>query len=245
MSNLFKDVLEDVESLEQELLGPDYEYWNQIKTPSQLGMSSNGSISTIASDVAGLINYVELLVTGDSKASKTGKPLGDKFFLRTFATCTDKTSGEVVDRYIYINNVPDGSIPFISSGMNMNFSEFEGLVPGTMSNLSAMNPLLLFQAFMSGSQPECQEIKLETIDVNNNRSSETRHVTTTDIQNMNPCSFPNKKNPITKKKCSEAFSNIDRSKIPDDFLVKLFYSSLGVLGVYILINVMKRIQEKK
>ena len=241
MSNLFKDVLEDVESLEQELLGPDYEYWNQIKTPSQLGMSSNGSISTIASDVAGLINYVELLVTGDSKASKTGKPLGDKFFLRTFATCTDKTSGEVVDRYIYINNVPDGSIPFISSGMNMNFSEFEGLVPGTMSNLSAMNPLLLFQAFMSGSQPECQEIKLETIDVNNNRSSETRHVTTTDIQNMNPCWYSNKKNPISGQKCKESFSNYKkRDKMPDDLLIQLYYGSLGLLGLYLLMRMVTK-----
>jgi hypothetical protein len=176
MTNLFQEVLTDVDSIEEKLLGPDYKYWKQIKSPSQMGMSSNGSISTIASDVAGLISYVEVLVTGRGNASKTGKPLGDKFFLKTFATCKDKSSGKVVDRYVYVNNIPDGSIPFISGGMNMNFSEFEGLVPGTMSNLSAMNPMLIFQAFMAGSQPECQEITLETVDVNNNRSSETRHL---------------------------------------------------------------------
>ena len=105
MSNLFQEVLQDAQSLEEELLGPDYEYWKQIKTPSELGMSTSGSISTIAADVAGLINYVEVLVTGNSKASRTGKPLGDKFFLKTFATCKDKSSGDVVDRYIYVNNV--------------------------------------------------------------------------------------------------------------------------------------------
>jgi len=174
------------------------------------------------------------------------KPLGDKFFLKTFATCKD-ISGNVVDRYIYVNNVPDGSIPFISSGMNTNFSDFEGLVPGTISNLSDMNPMLIFQAFMSGSQPKCQELTMETIDVDNNKSSETRYVTTVDIQNIDPCSFPNKKNPVSGKKCREAFTNINmkRTYIPDDFLVKLFYASLGMMGIYLLISVMKRIKERK
>ena len=247
MSNLFKEVLQDAQTVEKDLLGPDYKYWKQIKSPSELGMSTKGTVSAISNDVAGLINYVELLVTGNSKASKTGKPLGDKFFLKTFATCKDKKSKEVVDRYIYVNNVPDGSIPFISGAMNQNFSEMEGLIPGTMSNLSSMNPMLIFQAFMSGSQPDCEELTMETIDVNNNRGTETRHVTTIDIQNMNPCSFSSKKNPVSGKKCRESFTNINmkRTYIPDDFLVKLFYSSLGMMGIYLLILLIKRIKEKK
>jgi uncharacterized membrane protein YuzA (DUF378 family) len=36
-----------------------------------------------------------------------------------------------------------------------------------------------------------------------------------------------------------------RSSIPDDFLVKLFYTSLGIMGVYLLIALMKRIKERK
>jgi len=243
MSNFFEEVLDDAKGVEESILGPDYEYWKQIKSPSQMGMSTNGSISTIAKDVGGLINYVELLVTGGGGASKTGRPLGDKFFLKTAATCKDKSSGDVVDRYVYVNNVPDGSIPFISGASGMNFSEFEGLVPGTLSNLSAMNPMLIFQAFMSGSQPDCQEITLETIDVDNNSSRETRHVTVTDIQNMNPCSFSNG-NPITKEPCREGFSGKNCAKAPNDILVKLFYASLGMVGIYMLIHIMKRIKEK-
>ena len=247
MANLFNEVLNDAQEIEEKLLGPDYKYYEQIKTPSELGMTSEGSISAMSADVAGLINYVELLVTGETKASKTGQPLGNKFFLKTFATCKDKKSKQIVDRYIYVNNVPDGSIPFISSSMNMNFSEFEGLVPGTISNLSSMNPMLIFQAFMAGSQPDCEEITMETIDVNNKKGTETRHVTTVDIQNMNPCSFKNKRNPLSKKRCREAFNNLNtnRKSIPDDFFVKLFYSSLGILGVYLLISLMKRIKENK
>ena len=247
MSNFFEEVLDDVNAVEEKLLGPDYAYWKQIKSPSEMGMSTNGSISTIAKDVGGLINYVELLVAGGGGASKTRGPMGNKFFLKTAATCKDKASSEVVDRYMYVNNVPDGSIPFISGAMGMNFSELEGLVPGTLGNVSALNPMLIFQAFMSGSQPECQEITLETIDVNNNKNTETRHVTTTDLQNINPCDFKPKynKNPITGQACREAFTNRKRGKNPDDFLVKMFYASLSVFGVYLLICVMKKIKERK
>ena len=70
--NFFKEVLDDVKGVEERILGPDYQYWKQIKSPSQMGMSTNGSISTIAKDVGGLINYVEVLVTGKGKASATG-----------------------------------------------------------------------------------------------------------------------------------------------------------------------------
>ena len=247
MSNFFEEVLTDVQGVEERLLGPDYAYWKQIKSPSEMGMSSHGSISTIAADVAGLINYVDLLVAGGGGASKTNGPMGNKFFLKTAATCKDKASGEIVDRYMYINNVPDGSIPFISGAMNQNFSELRGLVPGTLSNVSALNPMLIFQAFMSGSQPECQEITLETINVNNKHSTETRHVTTTDLQNLGSCEFKPQynKNPVTGSPCREGFVNRKRCKVPDDYLVKLFYGSLSVLGVYLLISIMKKIKERK
>ena len=245
MSNFFEEVLDDAKNVEEKILGPDYEYWKQIIAPSQMGMSSKGTISAISKDVGGLINYVELLVTGKGGASKTGKPLGDKFFLKTAATCKDKKSGDVVDRYVYVNNVPNGNIPFITGASGMNFSTFEGLVPGTLGNLSAMNPMLIFQAFMSGSQPDCQEIKLETIDVNNKTGTETRHVTVTDLQNMSPCDFASKQNLITKEKCKESFTDRKITHIPDDFLVKMLYSGLSVMGVYLLICIMKRIKERK
>ena len=58
--NFFKEVLDDVKGVEERILGPDYQYWKQIKSPGQMGMSSHGSISTIAKDVGGLINYVEV-----------------------------------------------------------------------------------------------------------------------------------------------------------------------------------------
>ena len=214
MSNFFDNIMNDLSGMEEQILGPNYKYYKFIKTPKEIGMSGDGSLDAIGSNINGLIAYTELLVSGGGAASATGKPLGNKYFLQTGAQCTDKKTGNQVNRFIYVNNVPDGEIPFISSGMGVNFTEFEGLLPGTMSNIEQLNPLGVFQAFMLGNSPECQAIKMETIDVDNNVSQETQHVLTSDIKNMNPCWFPNKINPVTNAKCREAFEN--RKKQPSN-----------------------------
>ena len=205
MSNVFQDALSDVNELQESLLGPTYNYPDQIKSPSELGMSSTGSWKTLTNDISGLIAYVQVLVTGEGKASKTGRPLGTKFFLKTGGKCKDIKSGELVQRYVYIDNVPDGTIPFISSGLGVNFTTFRGLIPGIMSNIGKVNPLQILQSFVMGSNPDCQSITLQTIDAKNNVSKETQFVATLDIQSMTACSFPDKKNPLTGEKCREAF----------------------------------------
>ena len=203
MSNLFQEVLKDAKGVEDRLLGPTYPYYKNIKTPTQIGMSDKGTIQQTTKDINGLIEYVELLVSGKSTASKTGNPLGNKFFLQTGAKCaatdqctstTDSSSCEHVTRYIYIDNVPDGSMPFISSGMGVNFKDLRGLIPGAMGNLEVLNPFNILRAFVSGGTPPCQEITMQTIDSNNNKSSETHYVTLTDIISMSPCIFPDGKN---------------------------------------------------
>jgi hypothetical protein len=176
-------------------------------------------------------------VSGQGGASKTGGPLGNKFFLQTGGKCIDIATKNEVDRYIYINNVPQGNIPFISSGMGVNFSEFKGLIPGVVSNLNVINPFGIMQAFLSGSKPDCQAITLETIDVNNNVSTDTHYVSTVDIKNMDPCNFQNKKNPINNNICRETFVNKEEKKqltLPDDPVVQIYFASLSVLSIYIL-----------
>jgi hypothetical protein len=258
MSNIFQEVLTNAKAAEERYLGPAYPYYKYIRTPSQIGMSDKGSLSQLGKNIDGLINYVELLVSGSGEASATGKPLGNKFFLKTGGKCTDKATDQEVDRYIYINNIPQGNIPFISSGVGVNFSEFKGLIPGTISNLNAFNPMEMFQAFLSGSKPDCQELQMETVDIYNNRSTESHFVTLIDIQNMDPCIFPDKKNPITGAQCRETFVNLKNTgftsfnevkqdtqcytyyKIPKDPISQVYFASLGLLGVYILYGIMDK-----
>jgi hypothetical protein len=249
--NIFQDVLKNAKCAEEKYIGPDYPYYRYIKTPSEIGMSGDGSLSALGKDIDGLIGYVELLVSGGGKASATGQPLGNKFFLKTGGKCTDKSTGQDVDRYIYINNVPTGQIPFISQGLGVNFSEFKGLIPGTISNLNAFNPMEMFQSFLAGSKPDCQELTMETIDIYNNKSTESHFVTLVDIQNMDPCIFQNRTNPITKVSCRETFTNLKNSgiqnnecytcyKIPKDPISQLYFASLGAFGIYVLYRIMQK-----
>ena len=207
MSNFFQSVVEDAEKVEEELLGPDYKYYQHIKTPEELGMSDSGSISALGKDINGIINYVELLVTGRGDANKNngGRPLGDRFFLKTGGQCKDQATGKLVDRYMYIDNVPDGAIPFVSSGIGYKFTTFEGLIPGILSDIDKINPMDMFKAFSQDSEPACREITLETINKEGNIGSETRFLP---LDEINVIEANNKKQKIVVKptyKNSDAF----------------------------------------
>jgi hypothetical protein len=253
MSNIFQDVLTDAKGVEEKLLGPTYPYYKNIRTPSDIGMSDAGTLPQMSRNINGLIQYVELLVSGNSQASATGGPLGNKFFLQTGAKCAavdkcsdpnDSSTCDQTNRYIYVNNVPEGNIPFISGGLGVNFSEFKGLIPGAMGNLNVLNPFAILRAFSSGSTPPCQEITMQTIDVNNNSSSETHYVTLADIQNTDPCSFPGGLNPVTQARCKETFqSRVAQDAAPvmsDDIMDQVYFASLAGVGLYILYRFMEK-----
>jgi hypothetical protein len=206
-SSFFDKSLNDLKGLEEELLGPDYPYHKMIKSPSELGMSGDGG--SIGNNISGLIAYSDLLVSGQSKASVTGRPLGEKFFLKTGAKCKDKQTNQSVPRSLYFNTIPDGSIPFISSGLGKQFTSFEGLIPGTMSDMSRINPLGIFQAFMLGNQPECQALTMPVVDNQNVEKTETAYVLTSDIRNIPPCWFKDGRNPVTNETCKEAFTTLN------------------------------------
>uniref|UniRef100_A0A6C0B1D8 Uncharacterized protein n=1 Tax=viral metagenome TaxID=1070528 RepID=A0A6C0B1D8_9ZZZZ len=258
MSNIFEEVKTNAVGIEQKLLGPDYPYWENIKDPKALGMSDEGSLQTMAKDIDGLIQYVEVLVTGKG-ASKTGGPLGNKFFLQTGGKCKDVKTGQEVDRYVYINNVPMGNIPFISSGLGTNFSDFKGLIPGTMGNLNVLNPFTILSSFTSGATPDCQEITMQVVGPTppgsgqalgpNATGTETHFVTTVDIGNMDPCNWVNgKQNPVTGKSCQEMFGTMYSNNsaldfdfdFPRDPIIQLYLASLGILGIYILYCLMMK-----
>ena len=227
MSNFFNEVMNDSKGVEEKLLGPDYPYYKFIATPAEMGMSSEGSLSTTADDIAGLINYVQMMVGGKGPANMSpnsplkgggsSQPLGDKFFLKTGAQCMDSKTQQLVDRYIYINNIPDGSIPFLTQGAGIQFTDFEGLVPGIMEDLGAMNPISIFKGFMQGNNPPCTEITLDTIgqppEGNSNpniKGTATFHVSNSDIKEIDPCTFPGGGgNPLTDTPCKDTFRTIN------------------------------------
>jgi len=208
-------------------LGPGYDYWKNIKSPSELGMSPAGTMSALNKDVNGIIAYASLLIDGNSNASKTGEPLGNRFLLKTMAKCrnveSDRTKPDsennpiYVPRHIYVDNVPDGTIPFISSGPDGGkMKDFKGLIPGAIGNLAAFRPSGFYRAFTMGNYPDCIKISLRTKNENNEDGVQTEYVAVADILNeistenivngnpvnrvTDPCKFKDYEHPITKKK---------------------------------------------
>ena len=228
-------------------IGGDYPYQDNIKPPNDIGMNDKGTIPQLGRNVKGLTEYVYLLTSGKSKASATGGPLGNKYFLKTGATCqavdtcVPDESGvatcDETDRYIYINNVPGGKI-----GMG------RGLIPGAIEKVSILNPSAIFRAFKDSSKPECQRITMEVIDNKNIRTQQSNYVTLGDIKDMDPCWFNtseyNKTNPITKEKCKEKFQNPVGANaevlMPDDPIDQLYFAGLAGIGIYIFYRIMEK-----
>lgn len=253
----------DYSNLEVEI--QPYSYPDQILTTDELGVKVGNSWSTIGTDFSGLMAYLRLLLLGGGKAQKNckgdagcTKPLGDRVLIKTIGKCKDK-SGELVTRSILINNIPDGSIPFIP-GTKGTFPK--GLIPGVLKNMDQMNPLPIFKSFTEGSQPDCTAVKLNIID-NVGEKQQTAYIADSEVKDIDACTFaPNAEgkqiNPLTKKLCQSGFTNRYQSKkhprpvsvpdptdIPDDPFIKLYYASIGLLMMYIMTNYFKKIHKKK
>lgn len=198
-----------------------YEYYKYVKTPKDMEIKSGDSLDNVSDAVSGLFNYVKLLVEGDSVASTTGKPLGNKYFLKTAQDCTDKITKQTVKRSLYFDNVPTGNLGmFADTGTKA--TDFRGLIPGAVEDVMSIGKIDFFGAFSNFDVPECQAVKLKTISVNNAVSSDTQYVTISDIAQISPCNFIkesnaiNPKNPITKTVCTRQGFTMQNGDTDDD-----------------------------
>lgn len=219
--NVYEDSAKDPKKTQGSLLGKSYDYAKNIKTTQQLGISSDGNMETLARDINGIFAYVDLLTSQNSKASTTGQPLGDKFFMKTGGQCKATDTQKDVDRYIYVNNVSTSSTP--------------GLVGGIIQNITKLNPFALMGAFMQNDTPKCMPIVMETIDADSNKGQETQYVALVEVRDMDASNFPGGNKPGVP----EGFSNYrdmnDPSvKMPDDMIIQFYFICLAVVGLYIL-----------
>lgn len=259
MADLFKDLSNGASDIQKKYLGPDYKYHKFIKNPGELGMSGKGSMSALKKDIAGIINYVDLLISGQGRASKTGRPLGDKFFLQTAGQCTDIKTKKLVPRSIYISNVPSGNINFIPAMGSIKVgSSMKGILPGMMNDIGSINPIEMFGAFMQGNDPPCAQVKLETIDENNRRSKQSAYVAIAELRKLQEDGdIP--KNTVTRKMLDEmnassttkeGFVNlcipefvervVDGSVKHEDMFQTLYMSSFALLMVYIMYRMIRK-----
>ena len=222
MVNIVEQAKNNAGQLQRNILGEPYNYADQIKTTKQLGMSDRGDLATLERDVKGVIAYVKVLIEGGGAASKVKGPLGNKFFMKTAMLC--KNNGKDVPRSIYINNVPGGALP--------------GLIKGTMTGLTAVNPFRLMGAFADSVTPQCKQVTLEVIDSNNRKSKETHYMTLNDINYLNKglLGF----NTINSSKNEDIIKNAEIIDLPDDMIIQAYYVCLAALGIYIIYRLMEK-----
>lgn len=222
-----------------------YEYAKYIKTPNNVGMSKKGG--DLDKNIKGINAYISLLLEGKSKASKTGGPLGNKYFLDTGLTCElDTDSNTEVSRHLFINNKPLGVVPFISNDIN---KDLRGFIPGTIEKITELDPMSLVTSLTNTdiNDKKCKEIEVQVIDVDNNVTTEKNYVAIEDIKEMHPCLFKKSseskgENPVTREKL-ECFSTMFKSdcnyaKLPNNNLAKtqnLILTSLGLYIIYLLV----------
>jgi hypothetical protein len=268
------DIKAQFQKNKKDFVGETYRYSNNILAPRSIGMSDKGDLSVLANDIAGLLSYSQLLVEGGGYASKSGKPMGNSYFLKTMGQCvptdlkgrpvkvndkeivnkdeinlslSNKKRKDKVRRYIYINNIPQGEL----KGLDGDFSDFRGLIPGIVNNITAMDPTEILGGLMEGLDPSCAKIRMNVVDNNNRVTKESRHVALSDIKNLNPCLFGGNgaRNPLSGKRCSQAgfanmFSKGTVNKIPKkekkSGFVNVYNLSMSLFFMYLLYKILKK-----
>lgn len=150
IGDIVKKEQDSVKKDDSSLLGRDFNYASAIRTPAELGVTAAPTMTALGNDIAGLIEYTNALVSGQGRAVK--RRLGNRYFLKTLAKC--KLHGRMVDRYLYIDNVPSGNVAFGGTSLTGGRTNVRGLVPGMMESIGKMDPLALFKAFSEGV-PNC------------------------------------------------------------------------------------------
>jgi hypothetical protein len=129
-NSVWNNVSNGAATAQTEIVGPAYSYADNIQTPGQLGVGTNGTFDQLYSNLAAVGTYVDDMTYGS-------RPLGNRFYINTGGTCT-APDGSLQSRYNFINNV--GS----------------GLIPGVVGDIQGLNPTYLFTAIASDSSPACK-----------------------------------------------------------------------------------------
>jgi len=201
----------------------EYVYEKFIRTPDQMGASSDGNLRALSNDVRAIMGYTDVLMSGKGPA-QTVTPLGNRYFMDTETTCEAKEDPKA-KRYVLINNVPDGKLPGVP-GKN---KDFRGLVPGLMEGMGYMDPSKLFSGF--SKDKSCQKVTVTVRDETNKVSNESRYVLNRDVEGYDACWFADKRNPVTGAGC-EGFQS--RPALPKDPVVRFYALGVGLLAAYMM-----------
>jgi hypothetical protein len=116
-------------------------YADQIPKPDDLGVSSGKYLWDLMDDWWALEDYMDVLMD----AKKYG-PYGDNYFYKS-GKCNNSSVEQCIgkNRYIYVRNVPTGTIP-CSGGVR---TDKKGLIPGIGEDMGDISPVEVFKSMMT------------------------------------------------------------------------------------------------
>ena len=167
---------------------------DQNKTCDWLGFNC------IEKNLSGLGKYTAALFVDPSGIldTKCGQQLGNKYVLKTGTKCRDAITGDLVDRYTYINNMDTNIYGILVADDNT------GILPSSLSKATRINGGGLFSAIISDTIKEEIQDNINNFDNNkdynfinniNNRKDEIIH-----LENENNNLNIPKINRLTRKK---------------------------------------------
>ena len=144
------------------MLGPKYDYTNEIAPPSAIGVRNGGSFDDVVGAMAGVNYYIDAIGFGQSTgiAKSQGlqnQRLGIRYFMKTGMKCSNGA-----DVYEYIDNVPNGLPGRAGEEIQKTLGvQLRGLAPGIVEDAaSALNPIRLFGAAMGSGYSKCKKVTL-------------------------------------------------------------------------------------
>lgn len=166
------------------VLGPSYDYLQDIRSPRDLGVSSDGNLDQVFRNSGAIRTYVNNLLVGP----KTG----NQFFRDTGGMCR-APNGEIVQRHTWVNNrlgmdeaagVLGPSFQRAVSG-----SGFDGLIPGMGGDIASMNPLKIMNGLVLDGIPPCEKYSCPVTDVRTGvpKGRETQFLTPSLEFNLTGC----------------------------------------------------------
>lgn len=196
---------------------------DQIKSPNELieGDPTDDSWSQISKNMAGIVEYVKIITTGDSKAVKNGV-LGNSYFKKTDFKCNDIKTKKRVPLHIYKNNK-----------MIDNNGKKMSIINGIQSELGNLSTDGLLDGFGKSNDISCVKVDLETSTMNGGRmvlGRENHYVDIKALEKMNGCLFSNSDKVKNSKEIWDTYLRKGKSCIEG---FEMFSDELNKRGDYI------------
>lgn len=157
-------------SFGDEFLGPSYDFADELKIPSDVGVKKGNSLGSVVDAARGVAYYADMIGYGNPSSSFTRgmktppTPMGINYFVRTPTKCSNGA-----DMWIYVNGIPKGDAfgkKIQKALQGMGVASLQGLAPGMIEDVKAgLDPRGVANAVFGSGYAECKKVELPVGDV--------------------------------------------------------------------------------